>query len=245
MTGLLAFVGGDEHLPGCETIDAHLLESVLHADPTVVVLAYASSPRKRPGAEDRARRWWRAMDIDIVTPDLDDPAEVIEAVGRADIIILTGGVPNRLAHRLRGSAVWRAIIARHLQGAHLSGSSAGSMLLAGVRQSVLPPFRMAPGLGILDNTAVAPHHDMRVIRMIAWARVRTHPDLLIVGIDERTALVGTNGRYRVMGEGRVAVRLGRTTRYHAVGDMVDLPATAIVLPDVDPGTAPGLGPLSA
>ena len=109
-------------------------------------------------------------------------------------------------------------LARWRAGTPLSGSSSGAMVLGEVRQSVRPPFRVIPAFGMLQGVAVAPHHQRVVPRWLAATRARTHPHLTIVGVDDRTALVGTrSGELRVMGPGEVTVRRGSWWRTYPSG----------------------------
>jgi hypothetical protein len=92
------------------------------------------------------------------------------------------------------------------------------MVLGEARQSVRPPFRIASGAGLLPGLAGAPHHQLLVPRRVAAWRARTHPHLTIVGIDDRTALVGDPSReLRVVGVGEVTVRRGAWVRAYPAG----------------------------
>lgn len=227
-SGLVALVGGGEHLPGCEPIDRHLLEATPRARPVVVVIPYASSLRTRARAVGQAVEWWDALGADVLVAD-HDPTSA-EHIAAADIIVLTGGVPDRLAARLEGSPLPEAIVARHRAGAHVAGSSSGAMVLGAARQSVRPPFRVVPGLGMVPGVAVAPHHDRPNIARMTRLRTRTHPHLVLLGIDDRTALVGRDGTYVVRGVGSVTVSRGTWARRYGAGDMIRLPVVQPAFP---------------
>lgn len=231
MTGLLGLLGGREHGPGCEPIDRLVIEATGRPDPLVAVVPLASSLRTRARTVGRAVGWWDALGATtaVAGPDADATHRLID---RADIVVLPGGVPDRLHHRLLDSGLVAHLVARWQAGVHLVGSSSGAMVVGSDRQTVRPPFAVRPGFGLLPNVAVAPHHELTVARTVAAWRARTHPHTVIVGIDEATGLVGRDGRFQVLGQGRVTVRRGAWIRVHGSGDELDLRRLGIVPTDV-------------
>lgn len=234
--GPIALIGGSEHLPGCEAIDRWLLAASGSARPVVTVVPLASSIRTHGRAVERARSWWRAFGVEAVIAGPTAAARD-RSIERADIIVLTGGVPDRLYARLHGSVIWQLILERWRQGTALSGSSSGAMVMASHRQSVRPPFRVAPGFGLITNAAVAPHHELNVPRRVAARRARQFPGLVIIGVDERTALIRTRSdEFRVVGSGGVTIRKDQTVDHYPRGSVVDLAAygTGTLVPDGSP-----------
>ncbi len=225
MTGPLALVGGSEHTPPCATTDRALLRSTAADRPVVAVLPFASSVRTRARTVGRALEWWSSLGAVplVVAPEAGERSRVVE---HADLIVLTGGVPDRLHDRLLGTPLWSQVVARWRAGAVLSGSSSGAMLLGSVRQSVRAPFPVVPAAGLVPGVAVAPHHQQPAPRSLATWRSQTHPHLTIVGLDDATALVGWAGavtasaRWQVFGPGRLTVRRGLFTRTYHDGEVV-------------------------
>lgn len=128
------------------------------------------------------------------------------------------GGPSRPA----GTRIGQHIVQRWRSGAGLAGSSSGAMVMAAWRQSTRPPFAVHPGFGLLPDVAVAPHHELRVPGAVAGLRARTHPHLVIIGIDEATGLVGRHGRFQVLGVGQVTVRRGTWRRSSTPGSVLEL-----------------------
>lgn len=219
---LLALVGGGEHRPGCEPIDQHLLDATPPGRPIVAVVPFASSLRTRARAVGQAIEWWEALGADVLVAGRDAPS-AIGAISSADVVVLTGGVPDRLAARLAGSPVLRAIVARHRAGAHVAGSSSGAMVLGAARQAVRPPFGLLPAAGLVPGVAVAPHHQRPSVARLARIRSRSHPHLVLLGIDDRTGLVGHGDTWVVRGVGAVTVARGTWVRTYGSGDVVRLP----------------------
>lgn len=223
MSGALALIGGSEHTPGCEPVDRALLGATGAARPVVAVLPFASSLRTRARTVGRAIEWWTAMGAVplVAAPETEERSAVVE---HADLVVLTGGVPDRLHARLLGTPLWSQIVARWTAGAALSGSSSGAMLLGSARQSVRPPLRVIPAAGLVPGTAVAPHHQQTVPRALASWRTRTHTHLTILGLEDATALVAlpaaTGPTWRVLGAGELTVRRGASARVYRHGDAV-------------------------
>lgn len=230
MTGLLALLGGREHGPGCEPIDRMVLDATGRPDPLVAVVPLASSLRTRGRTVGRAVGWWDDLGATTVVAG-PDPEATRRLLDRADIVVLPGGVPDRLHHRLLGGGLDAHLVARWQAGVHLVGSSSGAMVVGSDRQTVRPPFAVRPGFGLLPNVAVAPHHELTVPRSVAAWRAHTHPHTVIVGIDEATGLVGRDGRFRVLGLGTVTVRRGAWVRVHRSGEQIDLRRLGIVPAD--------------
>jgi len=220
--GPIALIGGSEHLPGCEAIDRWLLAATGAQRPVVTVVPLASSIRTHGRAVERARRWWREFGVEAVIAG-PTAAERDRSIERADIIVLTGGVPDRLYSRLAGSATWDLILERWRQGAALSGSSSGAMVMASHRQSVRPPFKVRPGFGLIANCAVAPHHELSFPRWVAERRAVRLPGIAIIGVDERTALIRTRSdEFRVVGSGGVTILNDQRSEHFPHGAVVDL-----------------------
>ncbi|MEX0593085.1 MAG: Type 1 glutamine amidotransferase-like domain-containing protein [Nitriliruptoraceae bacterium] len=234
--GPIALIGGCEHLPGCEAIDRWLLAATGAQRPVVTVVPLASSIRTHGRAVERARRWWRELGVEAVIAG-PTAAERDRSIERADIIVLTGGVPDRLYARLAGSATWDLILERWRQGAALSGSSSGAMVMASHRQSVRPPFKVRPGFGLIANCAVAPHHELSVPRWVAERRAVQLPGIAIIGVDERTALIRTRSdEFRVVGSGGVTILNDQRSEHFPHGTVVDLTpyGCRTVVPPISP-----------
>jgi len=129
--------------------------------------------------------------LDREDADRRDLAARIEGAG---LVYLSGGNPGYLAHTLAGTSVWQAILDAWQEGTALAGCSAGACALSRVAEDLAQPGRFGGGgLAVVPQMAVLPHFDRiehwvpgLVDRMLA----RTPQDAVLVGIDERTALVG-------------------------------------------------------
>lgn len=222
--GPVALLGGGEHRRGTEQIERTLLELTGVAAPRVTVLPVASAARQVGMVASLARNYWMGLgaSVRIALPDAGGVRQALEAVDDADVVVLTGGVPNRLVAALGASPVWDRILQRWQEGTALVGSSAGAMSLFAWRLRLYPPhpFELVPGLGPFDGWIAAPHfgrfHAQR------WAAPVSHrfAGLGVLGIDEGTALVGRGDRFTVVGGGRLTlVEDGRVTVHEPGADV--------------------------
>lgn len=212
----LVLAGSGEFTSAMDDVDRELL-ATLRPRPRVAIVPTAA------GLEDTPNNWmamgtehFRALGADTVSVmvlNKDDAHERkwSEAIADADWIYFSGGNPGHLMETLDGSPFWSAVLARHDAGAILAGSSAGAMMLG---QSTFVPLArgpdgfptkmlVRPAMGLVPGVIVAPHFNILPERLL-----RTWSDLVpaghrLLGIDEDTALVGTDGAWVVRGRGKV------------------------------------------
>ena len=207
--GVLALVGGAEWQDGC-SFDADLLKA--SGGTEVLVLPTAAAYEHPDRAVATATRWFEGMGATVRglpvlrRPDAEDQANV-NAVKEARFIYIGGGSPLHLRSVLKSSALWQALVAAWNDGAVLAGSSAGAMVLT---DPMVDPRGGAftLGLGLVAQLAVIPHAD-------SWSHDKAHrtvslapPDLPLVAIDERTALLLRPGSgWEVAGAGHARIFL--------------------------------------
>jgi peptidase E len=234
--GPLALVGSGEYLPVMLEVERSLIAG---RPPRYVQIPTAAAPEgpavlakwRRLGEEQAARLGVEAVPLLVRDrAEADDPAIAAQVRG-AGLVYLSGGNPAHLAASLRGTALWREIVAARQAGAALAGCSAGAMAMTArvphVR-ALHKPFE--PGLDLLPHLRVIPHFD----KMLGWApdlvtRVLVHaPEgVTVLGIDEDTALVGGPEEWQVIGRQSVWT-LGHGARVEHPG------GTSLVTPAVEP-----------
>jgi cyanophycinase len=214
MVGPLALVGGDELHPGNEPQDA-FLAAAAGVGPAYVVATAAA--RHRPElAVAHAHGWFAGLGLDIVELPVRNRTqarspESAELAAHGRFFYLVGGDPGIVPDVLRGSPVWEGVVSAWRSGAALAGSSAGAMALG---QWTLIRGRY-PGdhrrqyrdaLGLVPGIAVLPHFATFGREWVASAlEGRPSDDVVLLGIDERTAAVWSDGAWRAMGDGSVTV----------------------------------------
>ncbi|HEX2179463.1 MAG TPA: Type 1 glutamine amidotransferase-like domain-containing protein [Actinomycetota bacterium] len=242
-SGPVSLMGGMEHSPGCEPIDRHLMDLLGVRRPTVVVVPAASRSHMVPVASERALRYWSRLGgrVRVALAGRDDPEYVVDALEGADIIVMTGGQSDHIRTALHGTEVWDRIVAMWMQGTAVAGSSMGMIELFELRFRLWPPRPLAVvrGLGLLNGYLGVPHYDRYGLRRwcdLASLRL-TGPGIL--GIDERTGLVGREGRFRVVGCGSAAVvRNGARWELAAGAEIVLNQSENLLRPVGEPATPP-------
>jgi cyanophycinase len=220
-------------MPGNEAHDRLLVEHRAQGPAYVVPTAAA---RQRPDlAVATATKWFKALGLDVVElpvlkrSDASAPSNV-ELAERGGLFYLTGGDPGRVVDVLGGSPVWQAIAAAWRRGAALAGSSAGAMALGewtlirkGYRGHI--ERRYKPALGLVPRLAIAPHFETFGQRWVDSALAQSpDEDVLIVGIDERSAALWDGRAWSSHGPGRVTVVTGPDRRVYQPGAVIQLPA---------------------
>lgn len=102
-------------------------------------------------------------DVDVVDPGLTDTSaahdpNVVDELGRAGVIFLDGGNPERLAGALAHTPALQALVAASDHGTVIAGYSAGSQALgAGARLGGWADPRPVALLGWLPDVVIVPH----------------------------------------------------------------------------------------
>jgi cyanophycinase len=207
VTGTLALVGGRPFTEGC-TFDADLL-AASGGDEAVIVPTAAAYEHPQREVDAAAAHFEalgsRAVGLDVLTRnDALDEAKA-EQVRAARFLYLVGGSPMHLRSVVKDSPVWDALLAAWGDGAVVAAASGAARVLC---DPMVDPRGGAftVGLGLLGNLAVVPHHNH-------WSEEKAHrtlllapADLLVVGIDDATALIRSADRtWSVGGAGAVAV----------------------------------------
>ena len=153
--------------------------------------------------------------------DAADPA-ACQAIGEADLVYLSGGKPAHALDALAGSMVGRALLDANARGAVLAGCSAGAMALAGhsfsFRIRLLPwLLRWRPGLGFVPGASVVPHYDAWPEPLSALIALQSPRGSVVLGLDEDTGIVGSDGSWQVRGKSRVTVWRGRHRERYKAG----------------------------
>lgn len=206
--GTLALAGGDEFRDSMSEVDRELLTE-LGASPRVGIVPTAAASERpelaaQNGVEHFHRLGARAEAVMIIDQRSAGDGSLIDLLSHMDLIYLAGGSPGLLLSILAGSAAWRSILERHLEGATLAGSSAGAMVLCEKMRSRDFPWRDA--LGLVKGLAVLPHFNKRGNGGWADQAAQDFPSgIKLLGIDEGTAAINRRGKWRAAGAGKVTL----------------------------------------
>jgi cyanophycinase len=215
--GPLALVGGDELNPGNEPQDRVLAAAA--GDGPAFVLATAAAKHRPDLAVANARRWFAPLGVDVrelpvLTRKHANDAAIAADAATGRFFYLVGGDPGHTAQVLLGSKVWAAIAGAWRDGAALGGSSAGAMALGEwtlIRGRYPGDDRRAyrHALALVPGVAVLPHFETFGHRWLASASADApRDDVVLLGLDERTAAVCRDGAWWAMGAGGVTVVRG-------------------------------------
>ena len=216
--GHVIIIGGAEDKVRERVILNRFVSLAGGTDATIVVLSTASSLGAAAG--ELYRRVFGELGVREVRP--------IHAVSRAQAnedssvsllrdatgIFMTGGNQLRLSSTLGGTAIARAVLERHRQGAVVAGTSAGASamsthMVAFGASGGSPKQRMAQmaaGLGVLPGVIVDQHFQQRNRLGRLLAIIAQNPSLLGIGVDEDTAgVVGPDQVMEVIGRRSVTI----------------------------------------
>jgi cyanophycinase len=190
----------------------------------VVIFPQAS---ELPDTGESAAAVWRENGAgEVHVADTKDEAAALALVESATIIWFPGGVQARLMGAL-GEQLPEAIKKRYYAGALVGGTSAGAAVMSGVMITGevegenddggltfvrAGTVETARGLGLVDWAIVDQHFVRRRRFNRLLSSVLDHPDLVGVGIDERTAILVHGSAFEVIGESNVLVIDARETR---------------------------------
>lgn len=239
-SGPLALVGGDELKPGNEPQDRVLAEAA--GDGPAYVLATAAGRQRPEMAAANAVRWFDGLGLRMrelpATRRSDATAAVnVERAREGRCFYLVGGDPGLVPKVLAGTPLWEAILDAWSGGAALAGSSAGAMAFGEwtlVRQRMPGDDRRRylPALGLVPGIVVLPHFETFGHRWVPSAlEAAPRDDVVLLGVDERTAAIHRDGVWRVLGEGGVTVVANGVRRTFWSGERI------AGLPAPDPGDA--------
>lgn len=234
----LVFLGSGEFEPWTEELDRWSLARSRRPDGVALVAPTASAHEGEHVFERWARMGlahYRRLGIPVEVLDLRTPEdahreELITRLASASLITFSGGNPARLASILSGSPFWEALRVAIADGLPYAGCSAGVSALCSLafdNEGRRPGSIWKPGLAALREVMIAPHWDA-IDRWLPGATrliLRKVPEgHTFVGIDERTAIVGDETRWEVVGRGRVQVRRhGEEMERYVAGETFDLP----------------------
>lgn len=227
--GPLALVGGDELNPGNEPQDRILVEAA--GDGPAFVLATAAGRQRPEMAVANAVHWFAGLGLEIrdlpatTRTQAGLPASV-RAARAGRLFYLVGGDPGLVPKTLADTPVWNAIVEAWRGGAALAGSSAGAMALGEwtlVRERMPGDDRRryAPALGLVPKVAVLPHFETFGHRWVKSALASLPADdVVLLGIDERTAALWRPGGWLALGDGGVTVIADGATNRFASGEPI-------------------------
>lgn len=235
MAPTYALLGAGEFEDWHTPIDREVLASA-DGDGRALVLPVASAPEgdavfaswAAKGLDHFGRAEVPAQVVPLKTREDAERPEVVEMLGSASLVFFSGGNPWYVAKTLAGTAFYRRLCERVDAGMAYAGCSAGvACLTERTYDSDTDDFDRVfqPGLGYMRGVLFAPHWDV-LDDWIPGARDAIVASVSggerLVGLDERTAIVGDGTSWRVHGGGRIHVLEAGDWAAFAEGDTFEL-----------------------
>ena len=183
-----------------------------------IVILPAASRQKETGR--RYERTFRSLDVrEARSFALEDRSDcdaerVLEALGRASGVFLTGGNQLRLSTNLGGTPVAHMLRRRNAEGLHVAGTSAGAAFLCEhmiVTGDEGPTPRadmgtLAPGLGLTNRVIIDQHFRQRDRLGRLLTALAYNPFSTGIGLDEDTAaFIAPDDSLDVVGSGGITI----------------------------------------
>jgi cyanophycinase len=224
MAGYLLLEGGAEFGGQMAEPDLRAMELAGGPGALICIIPTAAAPdNNAQRAGNNGVRWFRSLGakqvelLPLVDKASANDPHIADRISQSRLIYMLGGFTGYLGETLKGSGSWQAMLRAYEAGAVIAGSSAGAMVMC---QYYFDPARgqVVEGLELVPNACVLPHHNTFGK---GWAPrlSRLLPDAVLLGIDERTAMLddGDEGRkvgWRVYGQGAVTLyRKGQSKVY--------------------------------
>lgn len=205
MTGTLALVGGAEWTEGCG-FDSGLLAA--SGGSTVTVLPTAAAYENPERVMGRAASWFAPLGataemLPVTTRAHALDPELAARAAAARFLYLASGSPMHLRSVLKDTPLLGALVSAWRSGGVVAAAAeSATVLCTHMVDSRGGAFTV--GLGLIDSLTVLPRAD-------TWSEDKWHrtarlapPDLAVVGIDERTALISGPDGWRAEGAGGVS-----------------------------------------
>ena len=154
-----------------------------------------------------------------------DP-EKLQLFDGAAVVFFSGGDQLRIASQIGDTPFEERVREIHAKGCVIAGTSAGAavmsetMLVKGTSSASyrIGDLHMAPGLGLVPNVVIDQHFAERGRFGRLFGAVAHNPRELGLGIDEDTAVILQDGRFRVVGNGCVYVVDGSDVTYSNIAE---------------------------
>lgn len=222
--GTLLLEGGAEFNGQMSEPDLRAIQLAGGVDVPVCILPTAAAPDKNHNrAGNFGLHWFLRLGakqvfiagvIDKNTAN--DPA-IAEQIRSSKLIYMLGGFTHYLGETLKESLCWSAALEAYQNGAVIAGSSAGAMVMC---EYYFDPSKkkVVRGLNLVSNALVLPHHNTFGKGWAGELR-KTLPEVLLIGIDERTGMINAaDGKWEVHGGGGVTLYRSESTVSYGRGE---------------------------
>ena len=233
MDGIIALVGGAAFSPDFSDVHGHLLNFVNSSNPKVVFFPTAAILEGMEAVQKWSHIAMESLSVHgaqvdiakVIDTDSANSLEYSEMVESADVIYLGGGLSDAYLEILQNSRVWNAVVSAHQNGKMIIGASAGAMILGENTlvtefQGEYPPSRWDTGFSLLPGIGIAPHFSTFPQEWIAKIKRNLSPNISLLGIDEKTAIIKQNDNWKIQGMASVSIDYDGQEKVFRSGDQV-------------------------
>jgi cyanophycinase len=220
-TGNLIAVGGGESSDITEDsikIFEKFLELSGGAEKARIILMTVATDKPEESEERYGKFFERLKFKNFEVVNIADRSEsydetILKKIEKASGLYFTGGDQLHVTTLTGGTPLHELITEKFQKGLTVGGTSAGAMMLSssmivsGASDCAprLGSIEIAPGINLLKDSVIDTHFSQRGRHGRLLSAVAHNPQILGIGIDERTAMIVQNGKFEVIGEGAVTV----------------------------------------
>ena len=218
-------IGGGEFAKGGEVMTACM--ELIHAidDPKLCVMTVATDEPESAGAKYnsifRSHGVKHVSLIDIDQREDSFAPRSLEKIKQSDVLFFTGGDQLHVTSLMGGSPVHYAIRERVDEGIIIIGTSAGAMMMStsmiisgkSDHRPELGAVEIAPGMDLIPNTIIDTHFAQRGRHGRLITAIAHYPQNFGIGIDENTAMIVKENKFKVVGAGSVTILDGNQMRH--------------------------------
>jgi cyanophycinase len=207
-------------------------------DARMLIVPQAANDAEESGESSR-KLWAEKGATHVSVMDHHDIKGSLAAIEKADFIWIPGGDQSRLTELLGKTPLPAAMRKRYQEGAVVGGTSAGAaimsrtMLIGGEKADLvnIKPggSEVEEGFGLWPEAIVDQHFVKRQRFTRLLTCVIDHPELVGVGIDEKTAVIVDGPHCEVIGDSSVLVIDARAAEKHATKEGETLSASGLQL----------------
>jgi cyanophycinase len=218
-------IGGGDIVDAPDILDEFLGLLKDKPDAHIVVMTVSTSEPEAVGAQYSSmfrRRGVKHISV-VDLSDRDDAFDKkrMKKIEESDALFFSGGDQLYVTSLMGGSPLNDIIYEKINDGFVVAGTSAGAMMMSDSmiisgRNDIAPKsggVEIAPGMNLLEGTIIDTHFTQRGRHGRLMTALAHFPQLLGIGIDERTAICQTKGELNVIGEGVVTIMDAREMRH--------------------------------
>ena len=215
--GPLIAIGGGEDKEGDCKILREFVRLAGGSKARIIVMTVATDKVEEIGKEYlKVFKRLGAGEVQVVNVSTREDAynqESLKKIEKATAVFFTGGDQLHVTSLIGGSEMDVLLHKRHTEGMVVGGTSAGATMMSNSMMVDGPPeenprllnVQLGPGVEFFLGGVIDTHFSQRGRHGRLISAVAQYPHDLGLGIDENTAIVLTNGKFEVLGEGAVTV----------------------------------------